>query len=81
MLWNKEDGVEEDQVGVGVGWGTHCEAPHWCVHPQVTERVERPTRERERERLEMQKGERPKGLEVLQQRSVNGSSHKSSKER
>ena len=32
------------------------------------------------ERLEMQKGECPKGLEVLRQQSVNGSSHKSSKE-
>lgn len=34
----------------------------------------------QRERLEMQKGECPKGLEVLRQQSVNGSSHKSSKE-
>lgn len=38
--------------------------------------VERPTRER----LEVQKGECPKGLEVLRQQSVNESSHKSSKE-
>lgn len=26
----EEDEVEEDQQ-------THCEAPHWCVHPKVTE--------------------------------------------
>lgn len=37
--------------------------------------------ERERERLERQKGECPTGLGVLGQQSVNGSSHKSGEER
>lgn len=36
------EGVTEGCCG-GRGWAggrttrTHCEAPHWCVHPQVTE--------------------------------------------
>lgn len=68
---------EEDEVEVEEDQGTHCEAPHWCIHPQGAEGWrDQP----ERERLEMQKGECPKGLGVLRQQSVNGSSHKSSKE-
>ena len=48
----EEDGVEDDQQ-------THCEAPHWCVHPKVTNGWrDQPVRERRK----MRKGECPRRL-------------------
>lgn len=49
--------------------GTHCEAPHWCVHPQDTEGWrDQP------ERSEREKGECPKRPQLLRQRLVNDGS-------
>lgn len=70
VLWRERMG--------GRGGGTtrtHCEAPHWCVHPQVTEGWRgQPVR------LEIRGGERGVSWEVLLGQSVKesgcqGSSH------